>query len=355
MRTFDDLLVDAGVALDERSAELVTAEVLLAPSGAHDGGRSRWIALTGAAAALAVTAGSTWWVTHQRPASSTTATSLTSAVPTTTDAVPPASAPPISATLAVGSVGDDVQRVEELLLSLGFFVGDVDGEFDAHTEQAVWAWKKLVGGITWQTLRDSPTKSDVTPEIWQQMLTTVIEPRRPTGDETTHVEVYLPLQVLVVFRADDPLLIAHISSGEVDDAGNPSQFCDRIVVDTDEVGNTLDAPQEMSVCATSKTPGGVFMIQRRHEGRRGGPLGGMYWPQYFNYGIAIHGAVNVPAAPVSHGGVRVSEAAADELWEALSEGDAVLVWGHDGREPEEYTQEESLPSFSYPEPTATTP
>jgi hypothetical protein len=73
-------------------------------------------------------------------------------------------------------------------------------------------------------------------------------------------------------------------------------------------------------------------------------------PIYFNYGIAIHGAVNVPRQPVSHGAVRVNSMVISELTEILRVGDPVLVWGHDGRQPEDYSPEESLPSLTYPEP-----
>jgi hypothetical protein len=216
----------------------------------------------------------------------------------------------------------------------------------------VWAWKKVVGDVSWQEFDDDPAKTTVTSEIWQQMLqSTDIAPRRPQGDESTHVEIYLPLQVMAVFTGDRPVLIGHVSSGEVvDDGVEPTTFCEVVTLDTDANGEPIDPPQEQAICAQTRTPGGVFEITRRLDGTRIGPLGGMYRPQYFNYGIGIHGAENVPTRPVSHGMVRISKAAADAAWSLLDRGDRVYVWGQDGQEPEEYERSESLPSFLYPAP-----
>ena len=77
-------------------------------------------------------------------------------------------------------------------------------------------------------------------------------------------------------------------------------------------------------------------------------------PWYFNYGIAIHGAQNVPTHPASHGCVRMSNSLADVFPTLVEKGNAVYVWGYDGREPEGYTKNEMLPSFNRPDPNATT-
>jgi hypothetical protein len=98
----------------------------------------------------------------------------------------------------------------------------------------------------------------------------------------------------------------------------------------------------------------VFRLQRYHEGKRVSPLGGMKNPWYFNYGIAIHGAENVPDHPASHGCVRISNALADVFPTLVSRGDGVYVWGYDGREPEGYSEREMLPSFNREDPTRTT-
>ena len=267
----------------------------------------------------------------------------------TTDEV--AASVSLASTVRVGSTGDDVRRVEQRLDDLGFFVGDVDGTFDEQTEQAVWAWKKLAQGQSWRDFELDANRSAVAPSMWLRMTAPFeVSPRRPSGDSSTHVEVYLPQQVVVVFTADKPVFITNISSGEVDDAGQPVTFCETVLADTDADGKPVSPPLQQSVCAESKTPGGVFAIARGFDGNRTGSLGAMYRPQYFNYGIAIHGALNVPPVPVSHGAIRVTTAAADQLWQILAPGQRIYVWGQDGREPEDYTKEESLPSFAYPAP-----
>ena len=68
-------------------------------------------------------------------------------------------------------------------------------------------------------------------------------------------------------------------------------------------------------------------------------------PAYFNYGIALHGADNVPLEPASHGCIRMNQYLGAKFQSLLAVGDRVLVWGHDGQPPEDYDEDESLPSF----------
>jgi hypothetical protein len=260
-----------------------------------------------------------------------------------------------AAPVTVGSQGGDVQQLQERLIELGFNPGPADGVFGEATSQAVWAYKKLVMKIGREELRLSDNASMVTPEMWLSMQDPiVIQPRRPNAWTDTHVEIYLPEQVLAVYTDDRPTLIAHISSGELNPDGSPATFCETAVLDTDANGNPLPEPEEKAICAESKTPGGVFTITRRYEGKRVGPLGGMLNPLYFNYGIAMHGANNVPLAPASHGCVRVSNRLGEILPTLVDNGDVVYVWGHNGKEPEGNTKAESLPSFNRPDPSVTT-
>ena len=267
-------------------------------------------------------------------------------------AAPPA--PPLAGPLSMGSAGDDVRRVQERLTELGFQPGPADGQFGAGTQQAIWAFKKLIGGVDWEDFAARDDQTVVTEDVWQQMANPNVRflPRRPGAG--THVEVYLPLQVLAVFRDDEPIFIAHISSGELDARGRPATFCETATYDTDENGNPYPEPVTKEVCAESKSPGGVFRFTRSYDGNRVSPLGGMKNPWYFNYGIAIHGAQNVPTRPASHGCIRISNTLADVFPELVERGNAVYVWGHDGKEPEQYSERESLPSFNRPDPNATT-
>jgi hypothetical protein len=262
-----------------------------------------------------------------------------------------------AAPVTINSSGDDVRQLQQRLTDLGFAPGPIDGQFGSGTQQAVWAYKKLVMQIPKETLQDSDTASQVSNEMWQQMQDPItIPPRRPQQFAgSRHMEVYLPEQVAIIFHDDAPVLITHISSGEVlADGVTPDTFCETVTYDTDRNGNPLPEPKEEAICAESKTPGGVFKFYRRYEGNRQGPLGGMFNPVYFNYGIAIHGAQNVPLYPASHGCVRVNNAIAEFLPDLVKNGDRVYVWGHDGKQPEQYSQRESLPSFNRPDPNATT-
>jgi hypothetical protein len=261
----------------------------------------------------------------------------------------------LAGTITIGSFGDDVKQVQQRLTDLGFAPGPVDGQFGGGTQQAVWAFKKLVGGLTFQQLAASDNASAVDNELWQQMQDPiVIQPRRPMGAGRRHVEIYLPLQVMVVFADDKPTLVTHIASGELDASGQPMYWCEKTTYDTDADGSPLPEPVVKQECAYSKTPGGIFRFRRKVEGNRVGPLGGMYNPVYFNYGIAVHGAKSVPKEPASHGCVRINMDIAEYFPELVKVGDAVYVWGHDGKEPEGYTRNESLPSFNQPDPNATT-
>ena len=184
-------------------------------------------------------------------------------------------AAPLASPLSLGSAGEDVRRVQERLTELGFQPGPADGQFGSGTQQAVWAFKKLIGGVAWEAFATRNDQTVVTEELWQQMADPSVRflPRRPGAG--THVEVYLPLQVLAVFRDDEPTFIAHISSGELRPDGNPATFCETATYDTDEYGSPYPEPVTKQVCAESKSPGGVFTFNRSHDGNRVSPLGGM--------------------------------------------------------------------------------
>lgn len=269
------------------------------------------------------------------PSASSVGIAPTSVVETTTTIVKV----PITESLSTGTSGDDVQRVQQRLFDLGFNPGGVDGYFGGNTQQAVWAFEKLVLG----TPRQQAT-GVVTPEMWSRMQDpVVVAPRRPQGS-ANHVEIYLPEQVMVIFDADQPALIAHISTGELDANGQPAYYCDKATWDTDANGAPLDPPRTGEACAYAKTPGGIFEIDRMVQGKRVSPLGGMTNPAYFNYGVAIHGADNIPLSPASHGCVRINQTLANTFQNLIGVGDKVLVWNGE-KEPEDITNDESLPSF----------
>ena len=288
----------------------------------------------------------------------TTTVLVDPAAPATTVVDPATTVPtvaPLAAALVKGSNGDDVVRLQQRLTDLGFQPGPVDGQFGTGTQQAVWAFKKLAGNVNWQDFAAAGDETSVTDAVWQQMNDPAfaVVPRRPNTGK--HVEIYLPLQVLALFDANNqPIFVTHISTGGLNPDGTDATFCEDATYTTDIRGNPLAEPETKAICAESKTPPGVFRLKRYEDGQHVSPLGGMKNPWYFNYGIAIHGAQNVPDHPASHGCVRMSNGLADVFPTLVEKGNAVYVWGYDGREPEGYTEKESTPSFNRPDPDATT-
>jgi len=131
-------------------------------------------------------------------------------------------------------------------------------------------------------------------------------PPQPRESGFAHVEVDLALQILFFVNADGTVShILPVSSG----SGQPF---------TSE-GWTRNAV----------TPKGRFAIQRKLEGWRKGPLGPIYYPNYFVAGVAIHGLSSVPATPASHGCVRIPIFASKEFSEMTPIGTPVII--HDGR------------------------
>ena len=245
---------------------------------------------------------------------------------------------PLDRTLVKGVAGNDVTRVQERLTELGFVPGPADGIYGDQTIKAVWAYEKLV--------LDAPSGSptgQVTPEMWDDMQEPfVIQPRRPNATPN-HTEVYLPEQVLAIFHDDRPVMITHMSSG------TGEEWCEEVTISPGEYNNPDPdgEPLVRGECGVSITPGGVFTYHRQVEGIRQSSLGGMWNPSYFNYGIAIHGALNVPLQPASHGCIRVPLNISEDLQGLVTLGDQVYVW--DGvQEPEYYGSQP--PRFNWLDP-----
>ena len=262
---------------------------------------------------------------------------------------PPGGPEAIDRDLTLGMVNDAVTMMQRQLHDLHFDPGPVDGWFGESTRRSVWAFEKLVLGVP----REEST-GVVTPDVWNRMREQqTIAPRRSTNAQANHTEIYLPEQVMVVFHRNVPAVISHIASGELDGEGEPAEWCEIVTVDTDDRGTPLEEPVERDICGISKTPGGVFEYERRVEGLRNGALGSMWNPVYFNYGIAVHGATNVPLAPASHGCVRIPMHIADYFQSLVTNGDRVLVWNGE-LEPEDVSERDMLPVFDYANPDATT-
>lgn len=234
-----------------------------------------------------------------------------------------------------GMNGDKVRALQDRLRTLRYDPGPTDGVFGPKTEKAVWAFEKFI----LSTAAEGVT-GIVTPSAWDRLNESIsVRPRR--SNRGVHLEVLLSKQVAVLYRDDEPLLITHISSG------SGERWCGVVTVDHDD-----GTVSEEGICGVATTPGGVFHFERRIEGWRNSKLGRLYNPVYFNYGIAVHGATNVPKYPASRGCVRIPMHIAEYFPSLVADGDLVYVF--DGvRQPEEYGAQ--LPVFDYPDPDYVSP
>ncbi len=268
------------------------------------------------------------------PTTSTSTTTSTTPPATPAALAAPAPAaptvPPLAHDLGEGMVGAEVEALQSTLVGRQFDPGPVDGVFGGATLRAVWAFEKLVLGTPREEMRGI-----VTQDIWEKLNSDFrVAPRRTPGG--THMEVYLPEQVSVLFKDGEARIISHVSSG----AG--VEWCDVVEIDLDD-GTT----EEKGICGISVTPGGVYHFERKVDGWRNAKLGRLYQPVYFNYGIAIHGAGSVPAYPASRGCVRHPMHIAEYLPDLIEINDFIYVF--DGvEEPETYGAQPMI--FDYPDP-----
>ena len=219
--------------------------------------------------------------------------------------------------------GDDVRRIQQRLKDLKFDPGVVDGIYGGDTTMAVWAFQTLVLKMTRDTIVDF-----VTPVLWDSMRGNVVISARRESNTPNHVEVYLPEQVMTVFKGSELQLVSHISSG------TGKEWCEEVIIDPGEEGNKGADVIKDGICGEAITPGGIYYFYNRKIGLRESKLGTMWNPVYFNFGIAIHGAMMVPKEPASHGCIRIPIFISEYFPAMVEYGDRVYVF--DGvKEPEE--------------------
>ena len=241
--------------------------------------------------AVALSASSNATTTTARPPSTSTSVPSSS---TTAKVTAPTTVPP---GLGIGAHGPDVAALEQKLNALHYDVEKVDDVFDQNTAYAVTAFQKVMG---------MDRTGRATDDVVAALATATAPPALvPTGNPD-RVEIDIPRQVLFLYKGGSLSKILTISSG------SNQRFCSE------------------GYCRTAVTPGGSYGIYRQGKGWEYGPLGALYNPQYFNGGIAIHGATSVPAYPASHGCIRIPMAAAEWFPSQVYMDMAVYVTGVPG-------------------------
>jgi len=226
-------------------------------------------------------------------ASTSTSTSTSTSSTSTTAPPPPGLGP--------GATGPVVATLEAKLVSLHYEVGSVDDTYDQDTAYAVTAFQKVTGAE-----RTGRATDDVIAAV--NAATSSPAPLMPGGGPD-RVEVDLARQVLFLYEGDTLAKILTVSTG------SGERYCSQ------------------GYCRKAITDSGSFKVYRQARGWETGPLGRLYNPNYFDGGIAIHGATSVPASPASHGCVRIPMHAAEWFPSHLSLGTPVYVAGPDGIPP----------------------
>lgn len=236
--------------------------------------------------------------------------------PTVTEPVVTTSAPPPPSTLPpepIGAMdtpieaigrrsGEGARRVQERLLELGFWLQAANGDYGVTTRQAVMAFQKYRGLEPTESI-DEPTAT---------ALSEAQDRVRGHADTGSLIEVDKTRQLLFVVVDGRTEWAINASTG----SGVPY-----VARDANEWGKW--------VRGDSQTPDGIFVVNREHtKGWRSGDLGEIYRPKYFNGGIAVHGAYQIPAYPASHGCVRVSTPAMDFVWSDDLMPRGSTVWVH---------------------------
>ena len=184
-----------------------------------------------------------------------------------------------------GASGPRVHLLQKMLARMGYAVRK-SGRYDTGTGHAVLAYRKVNGMA--RVMSASPK---VFRRVWAGRGTFRL--KHPHAGK--HVEADLSRQVVVLADHGKPFRIYNTSSGK------PST-------------PTIKG----SFRFYSKTPG--------YNGER------MYYSNYFIRGYAIHGYHSVPTYPASHGCLRVYESQAVSIYNWISLGDRIFVYGH-GKQP----------------------
>jgi peptidoglycan hydrolase-like protein with peptidoglycan-binding domain len=190
-----------------------------------------------------------------------------------------------------GDSGPAVQSVQQRLSQLGYYPGPIDGEYGADLQQAVWAFKEVQG---------LPV-TDGNSVLGQDFLHDLVNPQPPPdlvpSGGPNRIEIDQSLQVLVLYRDNQPYIILHVSTG------GRYYYCVK------------------GGCGYAITPDGDYTALSYLPGTVTVPLGFMENPVFFiGRAYAIHGGDPVPWYPASHGCVRIYADAVDWFHDDITIG-----------------------------------
>lgn len=199
-----------------------------------------------------------------------------------------------SATAAYGQKMTPLE-IEQRLSDLGYWITKVDGKRDDSTRQAIIAFQKVEGRKRTGVLGASD----------MELLENASRPTAKYTAGPAHVEVDISRQILM-YVGDDGVVKKVVSVS----TGNEKKYFD---------------DNEWQVAHTTR---GNFKVQWKYNGVRKASLGSLYYPSYFNGGIAVHGSPSIPPYPASHGCVRVPLFADQALYKMMPVGMPVHVYDH---------------------------
>jgi lipoprotein-anchoring transpeptidase ErfK/SrfK len=185
-----------------------------------------------------------------------------------------------------------VQEAEQVLSSLGYWITKVDGKSDDSTRQGIIAFQKVEG------LKRTGVLSD-------DVLRSLRLASKPSAKYSGAAHVEIDISRQVIFLVNDAGEVTNVLSTST---GNGERYFSE--------GKWQKA----------YTPRGTFKIQRQIKGIRKAPLGTIYYPSYFNGGIAIHGSNSIPVKAASHGCARIPRFADRQFVEMVKVGMPVYVY-----------------------------
>ncbi|HYX25614.1 MAG TPA: L,D-transpeptidase family protein [Thermoanaerobaculia bacterium] len=188
----------------------------------------------------------------------------------------------------------EIRQAEQRLADLGYWTGPIDGVWDGVSRQALVAFQKV---------QHARATGQLTRAEYNAL--SMAAPPRPRELGGAHVEVDLARQVLFLVDSEGRVgNVLPISSG------SGKTFHEKGYPETHAI-----------------TPCGHLEVFAKASGWKTSPLGEMYNPLYIVGGIAIHGSLDVPAHPASHGCIRVPMFASERLPRMVPKGTPVFVYG----------------------------